>query len=269
MVGLTGRPRLTELFGRAPARLSIAIAALSAILLVVVGIAVFASPTQCLPGVSGSWGCLSAAPVAPTRPAKLTMESTPSGVTASKPATVVASAAPPPKKPASSAPSRKLIDSTFAQLPLFDTKPTGPTPPALAAIASTAPTTRVVATTVVHGNAVPEALDSVSAYADPGPGQPATGDTQAAAARAPSPMPAPQGRPAAAPTAVASTDGAAMQVGGGGVTVRSAPSRNGSALFNLAAGEKVTVTGHQHGWAQIRDARGRTGWAYENLLRHS
>ena len=60
-----------------------------------------------------------------------------------------------------------------------------------------------------------------------------------------------------------------MIVGGGGVTVRSGPSRGRGQLFNLAAGEKVTVTARQRGWVQITDSQGRQGWAYSSLLRNS
>jgi uncharacterized protein YgiM (DUF1202 family) len=57
-----------------------------------------------------------------------------------------------------------------------------------------------------------------------------------------------------------------MKVGGSGVSVRSGPSKAHGVLFNLAAGQKVTVSGKQRGWLQITDAAGRHGWAYSDLF---
>jgi uncharacterized protein YgiM (DUF1202 family) len=57
-----------------------------------------------------------------------------------------------------------------------------------------------------------------------------------------------------------------MVVGGTGVTVRSAPTKAGSKLFALAAGQQVTVTSTQRNWYGITDATGRTGWVYSTYL---
>lgn len=279
--GLTGRRRLTELLLRAPARLSIGLAAVAAILLVFMGIAVFAMPSQCVPGLPGSWGCLSTEAPAPAPKLKLQVASTPSGVRTAPAAAAAgpaAGSAPKPVAPATAAP-RELIDATFAQLPTpapasVGTQPGTANPatgkPAAASAAST-PATRVVATTVIHADPAPAPADAVSAYANTAPpitvtDGPAAASTALATA---APEPVPMAPPPPRAAATASSGNNVMRVGGSGVTVRSAPSRAGGPLFNLAAGEKVTVAGRQRGWVEITDAHGRHGWAYSSLLRKS
>lgn len=52
----------------------------------------------------------------------------------------------------------------------------------------------------------------------------------------------------------------------GGVTVRSGPARRNNALFNLSGGDQVTVLGKKDGWIQVKDKKGRVGWAYSDYL---
>ena len=96
------------------------------------------------------------------------------------------------------------------------------------------------------------------------------------AAVEPVPLPAParvaSATPAATPAAKPATAADAgpatvMIVGGSGVTVRAAPKTASTALFNLPAGQKVTVADRTRGWLHITDSQGRTGWAYSSLFR--
>jgi len=73
--------------------------------------------------------------------------------------------------------------------------------------------------------------------------------------------------PTAKSTAAAASSGTTMIVGGSGVTVRSAPHTKSGPLFNLAAGQKVTVAERSHNWLRITDSQGRSGWAYASLFR--
>lgn len=56
-------------------------------------------------------------------------------------------------------------------------------------------------------------------------------------------------------------------VGGQGVNVRSGPATARGKLFALTSGSEVTVLGTEKGWLHIRDAKGRTGWAYKQYFR--
>jgi uncharacterized protein YgiM (DUF1202 family) len=56
-------------------------------------------------------------------------------------------------------------------------------------------------------------------------------------------------------------------VGGSGVTVRAGPGKSNKQLFALSNGEKVTVIDNSKGWLKVKDAKGRTGWAYQNYLK--
>lgn len=59
----------------------------------------------------------------------------------------------------------------------------------------------------------------------------------------------------------------AKKVAGSGVTVRSGPGKSNKALFNLSGGSQVTVVDDSKGWLKIKDAQGRTGWAYKSYIR--
>ena len=85
------------------------------------------------------------------------------------------------------------------------------------------------------------------------------GDGDAVTAYAPVPQVRPEGlgEEAASPSA-----GDLRTVLGSGVNVRSGPSRRNGTVFILAPGSEVTVTGEDGGWLNIRDERGRSGWAY-------
>ena len=203
-----------------------------------------------------------------------------------------------PAKPGTAPAAGELISATFAKLQadpapalvasVNSAPPLADTP---ASDESRAPTRHVVQTTVVH---VPAPVAPVAALvtdavapaaADPVPLAPAPDPVASAPAAAPVAAAAPVSTASAQddPAPVASTPqdapipmpppaspakaaGAGMKVGGSGVSVRSGPSRSHGVLFNLAAGQKVTVSGKQRGWLQITDATGRHGWAYSNLF---
>lgn len=57
------------------------------------------------------------------------------------------------------------------------------------------------------------------------------------------------------------------KVAGSGVTVRSGPGKSNKSLFNLSGGSQVTVLDDSKGWLKIKDAQGRTGWAYKSYIR--
>lgn len=57
------------------------------------------------------------------------------------------------------------------------------------------------------------------------------------------------------------------KVAGSGVTVRSGPGKSNKSLFNLSGGAPVTVLADSKGWLKIRDAEGRTGWAYKSYIK--
>lgn len=57
------------------------------------------------------------------------------------------------------------------------------------------------------------------------------------------------------------------KVAGSGVTVRTGPGKSHKSVFNLSAGSEVTVLDESKGWLKIKDADGRTGWAYKNYIR--
>lgn len=57
------------------------------------------------------------------------------------------------------------------------------------------------------------------------------------------------------------------KVAGSGVTVRSGPGKSNKSLFNLSGGAPVTVLADSRGWLKIKDADGRTGWAYKSYIK--
>lgn len=209
-------------------------------------------------------------------------------------AAVAAAPASSATRPAAAAPaptgakpgSNELISATFAQLPIQPgatqvasaaSKPADPAPDE-----SLAPTRHVVQTTVIHATTPGEAVASLApvtaapAATHPVPLAPAPDATAAVPAASPpeppieaapaqvASAPVPMPPPVAAKPDKAS--GPRMKVGGSGVSVRSGPSKTHGVLFNLAAGQKVTVTSKQRGWLQITDSTGRHGWAYSNLF---
>jgi hypothetical protein len=80
------------------------------------------------------------------------------------------------------------------------------------------------------------------------------------------PVPAEAAKPAAAKPEPASAGAEFAIIGGKGVTVRSGPATAHGALFTLAAGKKVAVSGKEHGWLHVTDAEGRSGWLYSGLV---
>jgi len=57
------------------------------------------------------------------------------------------------------------------------------------------------------------------------------------------------------------------KVAGSGVTVRSGPGKSNKSLFNLSGGTEVSVLDESKGWLKIKDAQGRTGWAYKSYIK--
>lgn len=57
------------------------------------------------------------------------------------------------------------------------------------------------------------------------------------------------------------------KVASSGVTVRSGPGKSNKSLFNLSGGSQVTVLDDSKGWLKIKDAQGRTGWAYKSYIK--
>jgi uncharacterized protein YgiM (DUF1202 family) len=72
--------------------------------------------------------------------------------------------------------------------------------------------------------------------------------------------------PAAEPAAPAKATNL-RKVAGSGVTVRSGPGKSNRSLFNLSGGAQVTVLDDSKGWLKIKDADGRTGWAYKSYIK--
>ena len=65
----------------------------------------------------------------------------------------------------------------------------------------------------------------------------------------------------------AKASGSKAVVKGSGVNVRSAPSRGKSkVLFALAPGATVTISDNQRGWLKVTDAKGRSGWVYQEFV---
>lgn len=191
-----------------------------------------------------------------------------------------------PARPSAAVPTvGSLISATFSQLPQAQSAPAAVAATAAATSAApvgAAPAMHVVKTTTIRvgdtpaQQPVPLAMADSQAAAAPamiaaGP-QPATAVASVAPDDA---APVPMGPPSKAVQAKAAEvakdepahDGSHMKVGGSGVSVRAGPSKSKSVLFNLAAGQKVTVGARQRGWLQVTDAQGRSGWAYSELLR--
>jgi len=207
----------------------------------------------------------------------------------------------PAKPQAAPAPAvTSLISATFSQLPQAQAAPAtlaaanaaATTAPAATSIGA-APAMHVVKTTTIRvgdtpaepQQAVPLALATPADASAPAAAavaaepQGATSLASVSTDNPPVPM-GPQSKAVQAKaTEVAKADvpkadaaahaGSHMKVGGSGVSVRAGPSKSKSVLFNLAAGQKVTVGARQRGWLQITDAQGRSGWAYSDFLRKS
>lgn len=225
------------------------------------GVGALMLPGECAWG--GGRGC-AAPPHAPSDGAMHVGTTAPAKAVMAAEAVTPVVSAPKPAAP-------NLVSATFNKL-----QASNPVPPMALAItrspqqavkadtplvASTPPAplaTRVVKTIPIAGD---------SALADP-PLQapPAT----AAAVSAPAPVvPAPKPRPKPAPAADPPAKPAArasMKVTGRGVTVRAGPATAQKALFNLAPGSSVSVSGDHRGWLHITDAKGRTGWAYQRYF---
>lgn len=240
---------------------------MAAIILPVLGLVAFAVPGECLPEVPGSWGCLSPSRSVVAKP-KLIVTAGPSATVApaSSASPMVtpqqATAAGEPGAAIAASPPSALIAATFEKLGATDATSASPAATATATVAAAqppatgtnlGPTTRLVTTT-------PVPADALSAYA-----------AEPAAAATPSETPAAAvatSDPAPLPAAARPTSGSNIMVvtGGGGVTVRSGPSRSGGKVFALGPGERVTVTASRNGWLQLVDAHGRRGWAYSSYL---
>lgn len=73
--------------------------------------------------------------------------------------------------------------------------------------------------------------------------------------------------PAAEAAPAPAKAGNLKKVAGSGVTVRSGPGKSNKQLFNLAGGSAVSVIDDSKGWLKIKDAQGRTGWAYKSYIK--
>jgi hypothetical protein len=279
-----GRRKLADLTMGHPGRLSIGLAATATVLLLIlIGVAAY------------------------TMPARFDNSSAPTPLASGtiQPAPIEPAPAAPAVRPAAAPSAGSLISATFSQLPQAQSATAGAAASAAAGatpLLPAAPTTHVVKTTTIKidppgetvaaSQSVPLALANPSPAVDAAPAAPSGAAAPAASAPAPAAMaPAPDAKSIAsvstdtapvpmAPPAkeakakVASVEktspapsGAQMKVGGSGVSVRAGPSKSKSVLFNLAAGQKVTVGSRQRGWVQITDAQGRSGWAYSDYLR--
>lgn len=142
--------------------------------------------------------------------------------------------------------------------------------PAVAAInaASAEPVAETAVASLTPGEGQPFAIAGADAFAN------SSSALEAEEAIAPAPQKRPTDALAYAPsggkTSVQVTetaDGKTATVGGQGVNVRSAPSKSKSkVLFSLAGGTEVTITDSSKGWQYVTDSKGRSGWAYKDLL---
>jgi hypothetical protein len=70
-----------------------------------------------------------------------------------------------------------------------------------------------------------------------------------------------------APVKAKAATGSTAVVKGSGVNVRTAPSKGKSkVLFALAPGAVVTINDNQRGWLKVTDAKGRSGWVYQDFV---
>ena len=67
-------------------------------------------------------------------------------------------------------------------------------------------------------------------------------------------------------TSKASASAATATVKGQGANVHAEGSSSSRTLFALPGGSKVTVGSNSHGWIQVTDAKGRTGWMYKDYV---
>lgn len=148
-----------------------------------------------------------------------------------------------------------------------------PGPATAEAKAPTAVARRTVATVDVDGNGQPVWPASPSAAAKAVAETTAPDWIPAEVPDAPvaAYVPVPQVIPASLRAAVETAPAAGGEDGtrtvlGQGANVRSGPSSSDGALFALAGGETVTVSGEERGWLRVTDDRGRTGWIYSRYL---
>lgn len=79
-------------------------------------------------------------------------------------------------------------------------------------------------------------------------------------------LPVVKNPPAAEPATPAKAT-SLKKVASSGVTVRSGPGKSNKSLFNLSGGAQVSVLDESKGWLKIKDAQGRTGWAYKSYIK--
>lgn len=302
---------------RSTGRLSNAVVAM-VVVLIVVAIGVAGLSLRCVPGLFWRGACPMMALPTAIRPADLQsaqpvaapVAAVASANAAPTPAAGDAAVAPPAAAIAApgtlTSNSGVLAEASAAGAAVSPSSLTSTAPdisgspaPSTVSTALGGPTTRLVATTVVHA-AVPDAIetldtsvaslgaapDDASAIVAAPPAAPplaaiaAAAPTLASATPADPPVPAdPPQRVASIPTAAAVTPavaqvpstgtvapGVMIVSSGSGVTVRAGPNRAQPQVFALGAHEKVTVAEDQHGWLHITDSRGRTGWAYSDFF---
>jgi hypothetical protein len=148
--------------------------------------------------------------------------------------------------------------------------------PAAASADNAAPPAAPVAAPLQTAAATPAPIASAPAAAPPEDAPIPLAPPPALAVRAAPPAPsivasvkaapAEAAKPAAAKPEPAAAASEFAIIGGKGVTVRSGPATAHGALFTLAAGKKVAVSGKEHGWLHITDADGRSGWLYSGLV---
>jgi hypothetical protein len=266
-------------FPRALARADVVLSVLSVVSVVaIVGVAVGVLRLQCLGGA-----CFSV--IDP-----LVTSSIEAQAAAEMPSAGPAAAltAPEPVEAVSAPFAEGLIAGTFEMLESMPQPPMAPRPLAAAqAVAGqTATTERVAYAAVARAvSATPEESDDLTRWWWPGNAAPAfptpapfpaEGSVPEIVAAVPEivaavPEPETSPEPAVVETPPADAAGPDTRiVAGAGVNVRSGPSKSSGVEFALSGGVEVTLTGAaSQGWLELRDARGRTGWAYEDyLLRH-
>lgn len=122
--------------------------------------------------------------------------------------------------------------------------------------------------------AVPASSPAVAAAAQIGAGEKPAAEARPAAESKPAAekkiaeaSPSLSSKPKPAEPAGKSSSGLSI-VAGAGANIRATPSKGGKVLFALNGGEKVTVLESKRGWSRIKDDQGRTGWIFDDGLKH-
>ncbi len=250
----------------------------TAAIFLLLGLATGAVPLHCLSGACAALPVPDAATLVaplgfpPAAKAVSSPGAAPMQVAAVAPAPVVAPDAGPTLT------KNEVVASTFALLKV-DLTPASAAPAPLVAPATavasndaTSDSDSGLRTRVVHTTAI--RVDTSSATGQPkvevAEAMPADASDAIDSAVGPEPAPAKAtaiayAEPPAPKAKVKSAPAATIK--GQGANIRSTPSKSSSkVLFALNGGEKVTVLSSSHGWLQIKDDRGRTGWVYGDFV---